>query len=136
MSKYQLPVKTPAYVMLSSDYSAQEPRITAYVSQDPKMIKTFQEGKDIYANIASLSFGYPYEECLEFHPETGEYQPEGKKRRTEAKSVVLGRVFSDLAVKYICPDSRNPIYQTTISKFCELHYSQVFNRRLSSYRKW
>ena len=29
--------------------------------------------------------------CLEFNPETGEYQPDGKKRRTEAKAIVLGR---------------------------------------------
>lgn len=81
---------TPGYVMLSSDYSAQEPRITAYVSQDPKMIQSFKEGKDIYASIASIAFNVPYEQCLEFHPETGEYQPDGKKRRGEAKTVVLG----------------------------------------------
>lgn len=82
---------TPGYVMLSSDYSAQEPRITAYVSQDPKMIQSFIDGKDIYGSIASVAFNVPYEQCLEFHPETGEYQPEGKKRRSEAKTIVLGR---------------------------------------------
>lgn len=81
---------TPGYVMLSSDYSAQEPRITAYVSQDPKMIQSFIDGKDIYGSIASVAFNVPYEQCLEFHPETGEYQPEGKKRRGEAKTIVLG----------------------------------------------
>lgn len=82
---------TPGYVMLSSDYSAQEPRITAYVSQDPKMIQSFVEGKDIYGSIASVAFNVPYEQCLEFHPETKEYQPDGKKRRSEAKTIVLGR---------------------------------------------
>lgn len=82
---------TPGYVLLSSDYSAQEPRITAYVSQDPKMIQSFKDNKDIYASIASVAFNVPYEHCLEFHPETGEYQPEGKKRRSEAKTIVLGR---------------------------------------------
>lgn len=81
---------TPGYVMLSSDYSSQEPRITAFVAQDPKMIASFQEGKDIYASIASIAFNVPYEKCLEFHPETGEYQPDGKKRRGEAKTIVLG----------------------------------------------
>ena len=81
---------TPGYIMLSSDYSQQEPKITAYVSQDSKMISAFQHNKDIYATIASLAFGKPYEECLEFHPETGEYQPEGKARRSEAKTIVLG----------------------------------------------
>ena len=81
---------TPGYVMLSSDYSQQEPKITAFVSQDPNMIKAFKEGKDIYATIASIAFNVPYEQCLEFHPETHEYQPEGKARRGEAKTIVLG----------------------------------------------
>jgi len=78
---------------MSSDYSQQEPKITAFVSQDPKMIKSFQEGKDIYATIAGLSFNKPYEECLEFNPITGENQPEGKQRRSEAKSIVLGILY-------------------------------------------
>lgn len=81
---------TPGYVMLSSDYSAQEPRVTAYVSGDEKMIQSFIDGKDIYGSIASIAFGVPYEQCLEFNPNTGEYQPEGKARRSEAKTVVLG----------------------------------------------
>ena len=90
MSEYTMRVKTTPYVMLSSDYSQQEPKITAYVSSDPNMIKAFQEGKDIYSTIASIAFGLPYEACLEFHPETHEYQPDGKARRSEAKSIVLG----------------------------------------------
>lgn len=76
--------------MLSSDYSQQEPKLTAYISQDPNMIKAFQEGKDIYATIASLAFNLPYEKCLEFHPQTHEFQAEGKARRSEAKTIVLG----------------------------------------------
>lgn len=81
---------TPGYVMLSSDYSSQEPRITAYVSNDPKMIQTFKDGRDIYGSIASIAFNVPYESCLEFNPDTGEYQPDGKARRGEAKTIVLG----------------------------------------------
>ena len=81
---------TPGYVMMSSDYSQQEPKLTAYVSQDPNMIDAFQHNRDIYATIASLAFNLPYEKCLEFHPDTHEYQPDGKARRGEAKTVVLG----------------------------------------------
>lgn len=57
------------------------------------MLKAFTEGKDIYASIAALSFNMPYEKCLEFNPETHEYQPEGKQRRGEAKSIVLGELL-------------------------------------------
>lgn len=89
-NEWKIPVKTSAYVMLSSDYGQQEPRITAYVSGDPNMCKAFKEGKDIYASIASIAFNLPYESCLEFHPETHEYQPEGAARRGEAKALVLG----------------------------------------------
>ena len=78
------------YRLVGSDFSAQEPRLTAFMSQDENMLKAYQEKKDLYAVIASLSFNKPYEECLEFHPITGEKQVEGKERRTQAKSVLLG----------------------------------------------
>ena len=55
------------------------------------MIETFTSDRDIYATIASIAFGVPYEDCLEFHPVTHEYQPEGKLRRSRAKPMVLGR---------------------------------------------
>lgn len=60
------------------------------MANDEKMFQAFMDGKDIYATIASVAYGVPYEACLEFHPETHEYQPEGKKRRGEAKFIVLG----------------------------------------------
>lgn len=75
---------------MSSDYSQQEPKMTAFVSQDPHMVQAFMDGKDIYATIASLAFNRPYEECLEFNPITGANQPDGKERRSQAKSIVLG----------------------------------------------
>lgn len=81
---------TPGYVILSSDYSAQEPRITAFVANEKNMIQAFRDGRDVYASIASLAYNVPYEKCLEFHPETHEYQPDGKARRGEAKVLLLG----------------------------------------------
>lgn len=90
-SRFQLLTKTSPYVMLSSDYSQQEPKLTAYISQCPEMIEAFQHDRDIYATIASLAFNKTYEQCLEFHPETHEYQPDGKARRSEAKTILLGR---------------------------------------------
>lgn len=87
---YVLRHRTPPYVLIGSDYSQQEPKILGFVAKDPAMIKAFSEGKDIYSTIASIAFNVPYEECLENHPITGEYQKEGKARRTQAKSIVLG----------------------------------------------
>lgn len=81
-------------VLIGSDFSAIEPRILATISQDATMLDTFDKGIDIYASMASLIFNVPYEQCLEFHPVTGEKQSEGKDRRTQTKSVLLGIMYS------------------------------------------
>ena len=80
------------YVMLSADYSKQEPISLACASQDKEFIKTFLEGKDIYAQIASKAFNKPYEQCLEFNPD-GSTNPAGKERRSQAKAILLGIMY-------------------------------------------
>lgn len=87
---YTLTAYKPEYVMMSSDFSQQEPKLLGFVARDPKMIDAFKHNRDIYATIASIAYNMPYEECLEFNPKTGEYQPDGKARRSEAKTIVLG----------------------------------------------
>lgn len=84
---------TPAYVMMSSDYSQQEPKMLAFLCASADLIDSFKRGRDIYATIASLAFNYPYEECLEFNPVTGANQPDGKDRRSKAKKIVLGITY-------------------------------------------
>lgn len=83
-------VKKPVFVVMSSDYSQQEPKLTAFAAQERKMINAFQNGKDIYATIASIAYNVPYEECLEFNPVTHALQPDGKARRSVGKVLVLG----------------------------------------------
>ena len=96
------------YRIVGGDFSAQEqlePRLTAFMSQDPAMIKAYAEGKDLYSVIASMSFNRKYEDCLEFYPEGTEIEfegqrvvcghkthqnKEGKKYRSMAKSILLG----------------------------------------------
>lgn len=85
---------------------------------DKMMFETFEQGKDFYAMIASLSFHREYKDCLEFYPEgtpikqvNGEWiecseeecekhaghktetNSEGKKYRTSSKSVLLGILY-------------------------------------------
>lgn len=89
---------TPPYVMMSSDYSQQEPKVLAYCSSDPNMIDAFKHNKDIYSTIAALSFNKTYEECSEFYfdengNKTDQVNREGKERRTNAKSIVLGITY-------------------------------------------
>lgn len=83
---------TDGYVMMSADYSQQEPKCMTMMCQDPMMIESYKEGKDLYAQIASLSFNYPYDECKEFRPD-GTTNPDGKERRQSAKSILLGTLY-------------------------------------------
>lgn len=80
------------YVLMSSDYSQQEPKVMTQMCGDSKMIEAYRKGKDLYAEIASLAFNTPYEDCLEFRPD-GSTNPEGKERRSQAKSILLGILY-------------------------------------------
>lgn len=120
MTEHKRSLKTRScYLICGGDFSAQEPRLTAFMSQDPAMIKAYEEGKDLYSVIASMSFGRKYEDCLEFYPEGTKVMidgkeviaghknvqnKEGKKYRSMAKSILLGRPkgFIDLALNS-CP---------------------------------
>lgn len=96
------------YSIVGADFSGQEPRVTSNYSQDQNMINAYLEHKDLYAVIASLSFDCPYEDCLEFYPEGTKIMfegkevvcgykthqnVEGKKRRTQAKGILLGLLY-------------------------------------------
>ena len=85
-------VASDGYVLMSSDYSQQEPKVMTQMCGDPKMIKAYQEGKDLYAEIAALSFNTTYENCLEFRQD-GTTNSEGKARRSQAKSILLGVLY-------------------------------------------
>lgn len=82
-------VAQEGYALVGGDYSAQEPRLTAHMSQDEKMVQAYKDGKDVYVEIASIAFNKPYDECKEFRSD-GTLNIEGKERRNSAKAIVLG----------------------------------------------
>ena len=83
----------PGYLLIGSDYSAQEPRSTASLANDKDMLEAYDQGKDLYAVIGSKCFHNRYEDNLEFDPTTGEIQPDGKARRAQAKAILLGITY-------------------------------------------
>lgn len=85
-------VASPGHVILSSDFSQQEPRCMAAMCGDEIMLDAYRHNKDLYASIASLAFNKPYEDCLEFRPD-GTTNNEGKERRSSAKSILLGILY-------------------------------------------
>lgn len=88
----QMFTATPGYVLISNDYSSQEPRLTAHLSKDKRMIQAFIEGRDLYSEIAAIAFNLPYDQCTEFLPD-GTKHPAGKERRQVSKAIVLGIVY-------------------------------------------
>lgn len=85
-------------VLMSSDYGQQEPKLMTQLCGDRKMLDAYIQGRDLYAEIASLAFNKPYEDCLEFYLDengnkTNETNKEGKERRTQAKSILLGILY-------------------------------------------
>ena len=86
---------TDGYLLMSSDFSQQEPKCLAAMCRqqgDDQMYKTFMQGKDLYSEIASKAFNKSYEDCREFR-EDGTKNPEGKERRSQAKTILLGVLY-------------------------------------------
>ena len=128
LSDIRLMFKAPKdYVMVSCDFSKQEPCILASASNDSKLIKTFNDGIDIYSVIASMAFDCPYEECLEHYPD-GDDNYEGAKRRSSAKKIVLSIMYSK-GMKTLSEEMGFSIEKTT----------KIFNNVLDAYpemTKW
>lgn len=80
------------YVFAGSDYSQQEPRLLAAYSKDQTMINSYKENKDLYATIASGVYKNDYWDNMEKHQD-GSPNPEGKKRRSNCKSLLLGIMY-------------------------------------------
>ena len=70
----------------------QEPRLMATYAQDENMINAYNQGKDLYATIAMGVYHNRYEDNLEQYPD-GSANPEGKKRRGNCKSLLLGILY-------------------------------------------
>lgn len=91
-------VADDGYVLMSSDYSQQEPKVMTQMCGDEKMLNAYRNGRDLYSEIASLAFNRTYEDCLEFYLDengnkTDKTNKEGKEYRTQAKSILLGILY-------------------------------------------
>lgn len=98
------------YEIIGSDFSAQEPRLTASYADEPKMLNAYRDGKDLYAVIAQSMYHNNYEDNLEFYPEgthitlngkeivcgKGTHKVDGgmgKERRGKAKILLLAILY-------------------------------------------
>jgi DNA polymerase I-like protein with 3'-5' exonuclease and polymerase domains len=82
------------HVLVGSDFSQQEPRLLSMYSQDDNMINAYKQGKDLYATIAMGVYDNDYWDNMEFTDETKTVaNPEGKKRRSSVKPLLLGIMY-------------------------------------------
>ena len=89
-------VASDGYVLLSSDYSQQEPSCLATFCKQAGSTALFDarfKGNDLYSEVASACFNLPYEMCCEFDKNGHKNPPEYKARRNQAKPVLLGILY-------------------------------------------
>jgi len=79
-------------VFVGADFSQQEPRLLSAYSNDDMMIDAYKQNKDLYATIAAGVYKNDYWDNME-HRQDGSPNPEGKKRRSNCKSLLLGIMY-------------------------------------------
>ena len=62
-SARKLFVAPEGWAILGGDFSQQEVRCLAYMTQEPTLLDAYENGRDVYASMASEVYGKPYEEC-------------------------------------------------------------------------
>lgn len=73
-------VAPPGHVIVSADYSQIELRIMAHISEDPGLLRAFQEGQDVHRATASEVFGVPLAEV-------------SSEQRRYAKTINFGLIY-------------------------------------------
>ncbi|MRX54659.1 DNA polymerase I [Bacillus idriensis] len=56
-------IAPPGQIILSGDFSQQEPRWLSHFTGEEVLVNAYREGKDLYSTAASELFGVPIEDC-------------------------------------------------------------------------
>lgn len=120
-------VASPNHYLISMDYSQQEPSCLAAFCKKMGYEALFNarfKGNDLYSEVASAIFNLPYEDCVE-HRADGSINKEGKKRRNDAKPVLLGILYdrgdeSVAEALNITLDEAKKLHQNLYKRFPEI----------------
>jgi len=109
-------VAPPGHYIVNADFSAQEVRIIAALSEEDVLIRAFAEGKDAYASLASEFFEKPYEECYKLP--NGDDTPERKKMKVVLLMSMYGASKYGLAQALsISPDEAEKFLDDFFKKY-------------------
>lgn len=90
-------IPSPGNVFIFADYSQQEPKVTAWLSQDPNMLEIYKDpNADLYPEVAALAYHTTPDECREFRAD-GTVNKVGKERRGKAKIIQLAATYGQEA---------------------------------------
>jgi DNA polymerase-1 len=89
-SARKLFVAPDGWLIMGGDWSQQEVRCAAYLTQEPVLLEAYENGRDVYASMASEVYGKPYEQC-------GDGTPERKAMKFGVLSALYGTGPSTLA---------------------------------------
>ena len=81
---------SPDWVIMETDYSQLELRVSAYLSQDQKLIQTYQDGEDFHRVVASEIFGVPMDQVTKQQRHIAKYVDFGILYGRGAKSLAEG----------------------------------------------
>jgi DNA polymerase-1 len=85
-------VAPPGRKLVCADFSGQELRVLAQVSQDPTMLEAFRKNQDLHLTTAKMFFELDIpDECLvTSHPKYDYYKTKYKEERDKAKTINFG----------------------------------------------
>jgi DNA polymerase-1 len=102
-------IAPPGKALLSIDYSQIELRILAHMSEDPTLLRAFEQGQDIHAATAAAVYGIPLDQVT-------------KEQRGFAKRVNFGLIYGMGAFR-LARDSNLSVGQAR--EFIETYFGQL-----------
>lgn len=95
-------IATPGYRLVGCDYSGQETRVLAHVSQDPHLISVVSAGKDLHFYWANKFYklGLPEDALYENTPGWKKAKKELGEYRSKSKAITFGLSYGKGAVGF------------------------------------
>lgn len=112
-------------VLVDADWSAQEPRIAAYLSGDAKLTEIFKKKKDVYIEAAKLMFGW-------------ELTKKDPRRKERMKPTVLGASYGlteyGMELKYQVPkDEGKKLLEAFFETFDGMMKWKIKQQKIKTY---